>query len=87
MKIYKDYHFISMPVYNEKEANDFLKELKNVVNQFQENGWEVEIQYSSPCQNRINILILGYKTQCSMINKIKKGGLNKCSQFIRKMNH
>lgn len=72
MKIYTDYHFISMPAHDEKEANDFLKALKNVVDQFQENGLEVEIQYSSPCQNRINILILGYKTQCSMINKLKK---------------
>lgn len=72
MKIYKDYHFISMPVHDEKEANNFLKALKNVVNQFQENDLEVEIQYSSPCQNRINILILGYKTQCSIVNKFKK---------------
>lgn len=79
MKIYKKYHFISMPVYDEKETNDFLQALKNVVNQFQENGLEVETQYSSPCQNRNNVLILGYKTQFSIINKFKKL-LNKQNQ-------
>lgn len=79
MKIYADYHFISMPVHDEKEANDFLQALKNVVNQFQENGLEVEIQYSSPCQNRTNVLILGYKTQFSIVNKFKKL-LDKTSQ-------
>lgn len=64
MKIYKEYHFISMPVCDEKEANNFLQTL--------ENGLEVETQYSSPCQNRTNVLILGYKTQFSIINKFKK---------------